>query len=527
MDNQSNAKRNGDLINTEEFFAPATTSWLDAMMARYEKEKDAIGKVADFMTSPDVNTALDHFSLAMQIESRTYVSCLAKMFKPEMAIKSLNAKYWSEALKLTDVMDYMPKKKRDEWNKQIREIDVPEFEEESVRATLTSLMNQRMDFLAEMVDGIFTGLSGEHVTNRPEGFGKRMIIDNVYNMYYEGHKAGLIHDMRSVIAKFRGLERPAVGSTSEMLRRIKSKRAVWHIVDGGAFRIKVFKVGTAHLEINPDISHRLNQILAYLHPMAIPQPHRRRPNKKAARNFTMIHNVIPQSVLAQIAGKRWTDERTLDMGFQWGKNVDKHIRKQVNNVMEAIGGVQGALYTYQFDYDAKEVVDEILTSGMLPDQQSHQYYPTPGKLANIAIDMADINENDTILEPSAGQGAIAALLPEQQTTCVEINHLNCKVLETKGITHVINADFMKWKGDLFSKVILNPPYSENRWITHTQKAFDHLNVGGKLVAILPATAMNKAPLSTQNAEIKFSNVYRDEFDGTSISIVIMEANKNV
>src|SRR5690606_21416912 len=130
--------------------------------------------------------------------------------------------YWNRALDLTDVMDYMPDARRQEWVKHIQEYNTPEFTEENVRATLSGLMAQRMDFLAEMVDGIFRGLSGEHVTNRPEGFSKRMIINYVYNAFgATHHKHGLIQDMRCVIAKFMKRDQPKYGVTQRMLNHVR------------------------------------------------------------------------------------------------------------------------------------------------------------------------------------------------------------------------------------------------------------------------------------------------------------------
>lgn len=89
----------------------------------------------------------------------------------------------AKALNMTDVYEYMPNNRRTEWNEQIREMKTPDFEEETVRPTIMELLNSRQQFFAERVDGIFRALSGDHVTNRPEGFGKRMILARVFNEY--------------------------------------------------------------------------------------------------------------------------------------------------------------------------------------------------------------------------------------------------------------------------------------------------------------------------------------------------------
>ncbi|MCU9611849.1 DUF4942 domain-containing protein, partial [Escherichia coli] len=74
------------------------------------------------------------------------------LFQVKGAIAALNSAYWSKTLALTDVLDLMPQKRRDEWNNTIREMKAPDFTEEAVRPTILELLNMRAQFLAERVD---------------------------------------------------------------------------------------------------------------------------------------------------------------------------------------------------------------------------------------------------------------------------------------------------------------------------------------------------------------------------------------
>jgi len=522
----------GTCIIEENFFAPATTGPIDALIAEYNAKRAEIEDLAATLGTPGKKEAVGLFieGYAAIEGNRFYYSMNKHLFDKKYAIAALNSSSWSKALKFTDVMDYMPSKRRNEWHEQIHKMETPDFEVETVKETLASLMNKRMGFLAEMVDGIFTGLSGEHVTNRPEGFGKRMIIDNVYNMYYAGHKAGLIHDMRCIIAKFMGRDQPNINMTNRMLDNFKLNRGQWHNVDAGAFRIRVYKRGTAHLEINPEISYRLNQILAHLHPMAIPAPHRRRPNAKRNKTFQLIEKPVPFTVLAEIneakyfhgnAAQKDGHDDILEMGYRW-KEKDKHLRKVVDEVMQAIGGAFKEPWSYVFEYNAKEVIRNLLASGVIPDSKSHQYYPTPDYLAKKVVEMAEIEEGHKILEPSAGQGGIADHLPVAQTHCVEISPLNCSVLESKGLKTEM-ADFLTWQApSLYDRVLLNPPFSEGRALDHINRAASLLSSDGRIVAILPASFHNKDILP--DMDVSWSSTYANEFTGTSASVVIMVAN---
>ena len=67
------------------------------------------------------------------------------------AVAQLNADYWQQAMQMTDVYDYMPAKRRDEWNEQIRNKQTPDFEEETVRTTLMDLPSSRHKFFGERV----------------------------------------------------------------------------------------------------------------------------------------------------------------------------------------------------------------------------------------------------------------------------------------------------------------------------------------------------------------------------------------
>ena len=99
------------------------------------------------------------------------------------------------------------------------------------------------------------------------------------------------------------------------------------------------------------------------------------------------------------------------------------------------------------------------------------------------IAMAEIKETDSLLEPSAGQGAILRKFPFiNNYAAVELNRDYCNILIAKGFKNVINADFLTL--DIMADVIvMNPPFSKQQDIDHILHAWDCLNPGGRLVAI--------------------------------------------
>lgn len=180
---------------------------------------------------------------------------------------------------------------------------------------------------------------------------------------------------------------------------------------------------------------------------------------------------------------------------------------------------------WEFDYDCREILLQLAAWGRVPNAKSHQFYPTPEGLARDAVALAEDGAVPSMnwLEPSAGQGGLADLLPKERTMCVEISELHCKILEAKG--HMVKqADFLKLpvNGPL-DRIVMNPPFSEGRWQAHVEHAAGMLAPTGKLVAIVPASAKDKFQL--EGFTTSWSDVYVNAFATASVSVVILIAER--
>jgi hypothetical protein len=525
------------LESPEDFFAPASTDMIDGLVGQYRQARQRIAEVADFVNGELHAGVMHYFLEGNRNEQRGRMSLeasAAQLFNPDGAVAALNSAFWSKAMHLTDVLNIMPQARRDEWHKSIHDQTCPEFEEETVRSTLAGLLNMRSQFLAERVDGIFRGLSGEHVTNSPTAFGKRMIVDYVLNEWHSENysKCGLINDLRCVIAKFMGRDEPGYSATTGLIRSLKGRWGEWLPVDGGALKIRLYKKGTAHIEVHPDMAWRLNATLANLYPLAIPPEHRQKPKRKA-KKFAMIQRPLPFAVIDILAGLKDASVRVSDWPERWQKvpnaltacysDNGKAAMAEAERILRSIGGVKAKEGWWQFDYSPHAVLDEIVSSGCIPDQKAHQFYPTPESVATVALEMADIGDEHACLEPSAGQGGLADLMPKERTTCVEISALHCQMLEAKG-HKVISGDFIAWAAgteERFDRVVMNPPFSEGRAAAHVEAAATLVKQGGRLVAILPASMRNK--YSLPGFDVTWSRQIDNEFSGTSVSVAIMAA----
>ncbi|MEG1565089.1 MAG: hypothetical protein RR365_15430, partial [Bacteroides sp.] len=118
------------------------------------------------------------------------------------------------------------------------------------------------------------------------------------------------------------------------------------------------------------------------------------------------------------------------------KQLDRPTYEAVNKAITNIGGKWNRKAKgHVFDHDPTEGLDNLLTTGETEDMKKvFQFFPTPRQLAETMVGMAEIQnmpheEKCPVLEPSAGDGAIADVLHEELKKarrdggliCVELN----------------------------------------------------------------------------------------------------------
>lgn len=120
------------------------------------------------------------------------------------------------------------------------------------------------------------------------------------------------------------------------------------------------------------------------------------------------------------------------------------------------------------------------------------YFPTPEPVAHRQMELAEIESAMSVLEPSAGQGAIAdqvaSVVTVDSVFCVEIQEQSAQVLAGKGYATLV-ADFLTLTPErlgLFDRVVMNPPFERQADIDHVCHAFQFLNSGGRLVSVMSA-----------------------------------------
>lgn len=132
------------------------------------------------------------------------------------------------------------------------------------------------------------------------------------------------------------------------------------------------------------------------------------------------------------------------------------------------------------------------------NREGVDYFPTPEPLGYKMVEWANMGEGDTALEPSAGHGAIARYVPKNnELLSIEPSQSLFAKLQLKagGLGRkFLNNTFENYNvANKHDVVVMNPPFGTAgaTAIAHLDKAFRHLDEGGRVVAIIPRGSTDK------------------------------------
>ena len=187
--------------------------------------------------------------------------------------------------------------------------------------------------------------------------------------------------------------------------------------------------------------------------------------------------------------------------------LDRKDYQEVAKALELIGGKWkgGKIMGFVFVTDPTELLAQIANGEKRNLKKEFQFFATPEKLADELVYLADLKQHDTILEPSAGQGAIIKAINKVVDVvpdCFELMDVNTLILKKSGLSfNLIGEDFLKNEGKTYSKIIANPPFTKNQDIDHLKEMYNCLSRGGKLVCITSESWVN----GSQKKQVDFKN----------------------
>ena len=184
-------------------------------------------------------------------------------------------------------------------------------------------------------------------------------------------------------------------------------------------------------------------------------------------------------------------------------DLERQAYAKVRKVIELVGGrwnkKAGAhLFAEVLAQDALEQV--LLTGQVVDERQELGAFYTPPHIAAQVIAAADLKAGMTVLEPSAGRGALAApaYLLGCLVDCVEIDPKSVKLLCSIAFRRVVPGDFLAMRPKpAYDRVVMNPPFARQQDVAHVRHAARFLKPGGRLVAITSAGVLFRTDRRTE------------------------------
>lgn len=208
--------------------------------------------------------------------------------------------------------------------------------------------------------------------------------------------------------------------------------------------------------------------------------------------------------------------------------LDRKLYLEVKQALELIGGKwkSGKVSGFIFANDPTELLASIANGESRNIKKEFQFFPTPEDLADELVELALIQENHTVLEPSAGQGAIvksiAKIFPEKRVACFELMETNRLILDQVPNAWILGEDFMDRNFGFplegaIDRIIANPPFSKNQDIDHIQEMYKLLKSGGILVSM--------ASTHWVKSQFKKETEFREWLTEVSAEIIEVEAGR--
>lgn len=201
---------------------------------------------------------------------------------------------------------------------------------------------------------------------------------------------------------------------------------------------------------------------------------------------------------------------------------------KIKSAMTKAGGRYGKAklegvvrFFFEFDpgVDVPATLANLQGGGKIDIKKDTQFFPTPVEEGRKALATLGDLDGKRVLEPSAGDGALADLAKQAGAEVVVIENwdINIKRLKAKGYD-VIEQDFLSVSpSDVgpVDAVLMNPPFSGRQDVAHVKHALGFLAPDGELTAIMSP--------QFQSSNIKVSANFRELVQLSGADVEAIEA----
>lgn len=186
--------------------------------------------------------------------------------------------------------------------------------------------------------------------------------------------------------------------------------------------------------------------------------------------------------------------------FYLQSQLDRKAYLSINNILESIGlkwnkGKKAHIIDDFSQEDLENAINDVIETWEVETLKEtikkFQFYPTPKEVAEYLVELADINNRDVILEPSAWLWNIADIIVKNEyldLVLIELDEQKCYELINRQFK-TINEDFLKFNEShvdfdtKFDKIIANPPFSKSQDVKHILHMYDLLNEWWRIVSV--------------------------------------------
>ena len=137
--------------------------------------------------------------------------------------------------------------------------------------------------------------------------------------------------------------------------------------------------------------------------------------------------------------------------------------------------------------EALRALEEVTTEAEY--KQATQFFATPPDVVDEIIGLAGLGPDHIVLEPSAGDGAVAAAAARLAAAvdCIELDSCRAALLEQAGIYRQVRCgDFLAIALDRqYDRVLVNPPFTRGADVRHVRHALRLVKPSGRLIAVMP------------------------------------------
>jgi type I restriction-modification system DNA methylase subunit len=168
------------------------------------------------------------------------------------------------------------------------------------------------------------------------------------------------------------------------------------------------------------------------------------------------------------------------------KQLDRNTYLKVNKVLEILGGKwdrksKGHIFESPID----DRIENVVLMGEITDHKKElNFFETPCEIVKQICELAQIEQNLKVLEPSAGKGAIINEI-QHYTNNILWSEIDDDLASHITIGQRIGKDFLEVNPSDFQvdRVVMNPPFSKQQDIDHVTHALEFIE-HGILVSIM-------------------------------------------